>query len=133
MHLKLGLPPGSNRTQHASYVMCEERLENFFRELRKTGSNLGLNQGPLSLAIDACSTTRVYVYGKHVQCMCECDVYTGLYFVQILHTTHSLYICVHAHLCRSEGIPADDTVLQGIMGRVASTPEGKCWLPSLWW
>ena len=58
--------------------------------------------------------------------MCECDVYTGLYFVQILHTIHSLYICVHAHLCRSEGIPADDTVLQGIMGRVASTPEGKC-------
>lgn len=50
-----------------------------------------------------------------------------------IHTTHSLYVrvCEYLYLCRSEGIPADDTVLQGIMGRVASTPEGGCWAPSL--
>ena len=31
----------------------EERLGNIFRELRKTGSHPGLNQGPLTLAVSA--------------------------------------------------------------------------------
>ena len=32
--MKLGLPLGSHRTQHASYVIREERLGNIFREAR---------------------------------------------------------------------------------------------------
>ena len=31
-HIELGLPLGSHRTQHASYVIREERLGNIFRE-----------------------------------------------------------------------------------------------------
>ena len=51
--MKLGLPLGSHRTQHASYNIREERLGDIFRELRKTGSHLGLNRGPLTLAVSA--------------------------------------------------------------------------------
>ena len=51
--MKLGLPLGSHRTQHASYVIREERLGNIFREMRKTGSHPGLNRGPLTLVVSA--------------------------------------------------------------------------------
>ena len=53
MRIKLGLPLGSHRTQHASYGIREERLGNIFGEPRKTGSHPGLNRGPLTSAVSA--------------------------------------------------------------------------------
>ena len=93
--MKLGLPLGSHQTQHARYVICEKRLENIFREVRKTGSHPGLNRGPLTLAVSALPPESMYTestYNACVNVMCILD-YTS-YKSSTLHI-HSTFVCMH--------------------------------------
>ena len=95
VHVKLGLPLGSHRTQHASCVLCEERLENIFIELWKTSSHPGLNWGPLTLAVSALPPESMYTestYNACVNVMCILDYI--LYKSSTLHI-HSTFVCMH--------------------------------------
>ena len=81
--MKLGLPLGSHQTQHASYIIHEERLGNIFRELRTTGSHPGLNRGLLTLVVSTLPPELcIHVHNNHhriphellciIHCTCTC-------------------------------------------------------------